>query len=131
MSRKTFSIGAFEFLNLAGYPVGIQQVTEYTARPGVNDFALWLQGTRGEPFELESVVDVTTHAAGQVLAQLYRDSVGSMAALVFASVSFGTVAILGVPSVECQAIASGVGGLVVNPGAVVRARWRLAVKIGG
>lgn len=131
MTRKRFELGIFAFLDLAGEPAGVTERTELQTRPGVNDFAVWLQGSSGEPFTLESVVDVSTHAAALELMALYRAAVGSMLRLTWASVDFGTVAVLAVEQVSARAIVSGVGGLTVNPGAVLRARWTLAVKVGG
>jgi len=69
-------IGPYQFVTLTRPPTGITPGTQLMTRPGVDDVAVWLTGSRGRPFVLRSGCDTVTYALATEAYSLYRTLVG-------------------------------------------------------
>lgn len=123
---STFRLGAFSFIDMGPIPIGIQQKVEIETRPGVDGHALFLTGARGEPFQVQTVVDVANVAAGALLFGQYENAVGDSASIIWAGVAHAkTFDILQVRPIQVNQIILGVGGLGGTSAGLVRAAWTL------
>lgn len=79
------SIGSFSFVSMSMVPLGSKQTTEIEVRSGVNGHYLWLTGTRGEPCQVETYVDVATIALAEDKMNDYEGIIGTVVAVIYAS----------------------------------------------
>jgi hypothetical protein len=73
---KQYRIGDHEFISLSRAFSRPQEQTERELRPGANGVSFWGTGKRGEPFVLESCVDVADQDAAQGKLAEYEDLAG-------------------------------------------------------
>lgn len=124
-------IGSFEFLSLRGVVMPPRlQIDRPMMRPGVDGVGLWKTGSRGQPFELRSAVDVATVSAGRTLFQSYYQAIGDNPVdLVVDGYNFAAefwrVAILDVRASQVKGIINSAGGTLTNPLAKLVASWTL------
>lgn len=121
----TTSLGPFNFLKVDGTPRGLKARTEIVQRPGIDGVEVWDNGTRGEPFQLVSYVDESTHLLAQQLMQTYRTYIKQTLRLDWEQQFFGNCTVLDVSPVRIQRLASSSGGLSSGAGALLVARWTL------
>jgi hypothetical protein len=75
---STHSLGAFTFFNLentavrGGAPETVRRTATPIQRPGTNGTGFVTTGIKGRPFQMRSVVDVTTQAGAVVLIKNYE-----------------------------------------------------------
>lgn len=121
------SIGSFAFLDMKPVPPLRRKRLTVETRPGADGVALWLDGTRGEVWRPETVIDVTTQAIGQALKTQYEALVGTNPVpIVYAGVVYPSAVIRDV-QVRIEDIHMGVGGFSLNPKALVRASWDILI----
>jgi hypothetical protein len=65
------SIGPFQFVRLEASPDRAQDSWEVVSRAGVNGTALWMTGSRGNPFRLRSQAVALTFAAAETFLERY------------------------------------------------------------
>lgn len=121
------SIGFFSFLNMTPVPPRRRKRLMVETRAGADGYAIWLDGTRGEVYRPETVVDVGSHAFAQIVKRNYEDMVGSNpVTLVHAGVVYPNCVI---KDVQAQIFDQfmGVGGFSLVPRALVRANWELLI----
>lgn len=130
------SIGSFNFVVLSGVRPGQplefeQPELELRQRPGVDGTGLVDLGTKGQPFPVRTLVDVSTYLAGLQLLKLYVAVVGTgPLVVVHGGVNYHDrfrtkYDVLRVTPVRCSRAASQVGGLSASSTAVVEAVWEL------
>ena len=130
------SIGPFNFITLdGGGPGGPPQIARERSmlvqRPGVNGTGVIQLGTKGRPFQMRSVVDTTSVAAGHDLQALYAAACNdALYAIISNGVNYATAyntwyVVLDVEPLGVRRIGASVGGLSVPSFAVVLAGWTL------
>lgn len=106
-------IGILPVISMSMSPLGAKQGTEIESRPGKDGFYVWLTGRRGEPFEIQTVTDVSNVAASCALIQLYESMAGSLQTLTYANqlypYYFAVLNVRPIPDMTRQ-ILLGVGG---------------------
>ena len=120
-------IGTFDFISLKGgvIPGSGEQVEEIT-RPNVDGVAYRKIGKRGEPFEMESLVDVLDAAAAKTLLTNYKALQGTLQNLELEDGSiYSNVIVLNIRETGRQVVTNSIGGLVANSTILVRASWTL------
>jgi hypothetical protein len=132
-----FSLESFDFIRLTidgdpgNLPPVITPIAGMTQRPGVDGTGVFDHGTKGMPFQAESLVDVDSHETGHFLADDYRELILSgPLSLVYAGVDYEVdfetnYLVLDVKPINVRTIGASAGGLSGNAGAVVRATWKL------
>lgn len=127
-----YFIGDFEFISLSMVPLPPAQQLQIETRAGVDGVALWRTGVRGEPFIVQSFVDVPNLTQAQVLYDTYRTLIGAdPVTLIFADIPWADpVVVLNVRPIpnEIRAILLGVGGVAGNfgpSGATCACQWDL------
>ena len=126
------SIGPFVFTALFGTPVVPAEQAELVARRGVDGTALWRTGSRGEPFQMRSLVDYPSIAVGHQMAYYYRLYQNQVAGLwlvqdgVNYAIAWGLhVNVLDVRTQRIEAVAKSTGGLNPPGLCVVEADWTM------
>lgn len=140
----TFSLGTssgtFQFITLeslsgrGGAPQLPQTHTEIVQRPGVTGTGFVDMASKGDVFQMRSVVDVSTESEAQTLLAAYRSHVGkTLLSMIWRDVDYATVhnvkyVPVGITDDRLQVMANITGGLFVNdgyPGIIVEAIWHL------
>ena len=121
-------IGPFSFVRMTQMPLGHKNTTEIESRAGVDGVFVWLNGKRGEPFEVVTFADAPTFNDANILIQQYEQTVGALANVTFGGIDQPKqVAILNVRPISDQvkAVVLGVGGLNTESYAIAMASWTL------
>lgn len=134
----TNSIGAFNFISLqqpdgnGAVPELLRQDLKVIQRPGVDGTGIKRQGVKGEPFQLQSVVDMPTRAEAEDLRFLYiaLQQGEQKADLVLNDIDYASFhgvrfVVQRVEKVFIQRMSAAVGGLSSPSNYVVRATWTL------
>lgn len=131
------SIGAFNFITLDGTagpgapPQIAREQSMLTQRPGVDGTGILQLGSKGRPFQMVSVVDATSVAAGHTLQSLYAAICNDALYTVIANdVNYATAyntqyVVLDVEPLGVRRVGAAVGGLSSPSLAVVAALWTL------
>lgn len=131
------SLGSFTFVNFhqpgnpASGPEMLQEQTDITQRPGVHGTGVFLLGIKAMPFQMRSLVDVSSLNNGHSLIAQYHQVIGSdPLELTWHGVNyhsaFGVKYMpLRLNGYRLQRIITGVGGLSGSPAATVEALWTL------
>lgn len=115
------------FIRLEGQPVrGGMELQPFT-RPGVDGIGFVQEGKHGRPFRLIGFRDFETMtAASEGLAALRENLMGQLVTVYDSSgVAFEDIVVLAVIPREPIPILRGVGGLVVNPGAIATVEFEM------
>src|SRR5688572_1753878 len=110
----------FNFIVLRGEPEPVGLELEVVSRPGVNGHAYWEDAKRGRPFEMEGMIDFTSHALAETTFASLKAKQGKVATAVVddRNKSWSNVVILSVEKVANRPIRGNVGGKVVDGTAV-------------
>ena len=125
------SIGAFQFVNLRGQPGSYAPEIERIVRPGTENAAFRQLGKRGQPFTLQSVVDVLDIASGRTLFSQYTNAISQdPATLIWNDYNFSSESLLVQPMqvaiLLLERRVKFVGNTITpNPGAWLEVRWDL------
>lgn len=132
------SIGVFSFISLGkpgepgSVPDLLQTEKKLIQRPGVNGTGIKHVGVKGQPFQLESVVDMPTRADAENLRFLYHalQSSKTKADLVLNDIDYGSFhnvrfVVLSVDNCSIRRMSAAVGGLSAVSNFVVRTIWTL------
>lgn len=123
----SFSIGDFDFVSLTPMLADSHQRIAIEARPGIDGFALWQTGKRGEPQQLMSFRDAPNLSVAQQLYRAYLTLIGGEAVqLRFAGITAAQkVDVLDVrPAPEgVKRILAGFGGLEGTSFAICTCVW--------
>lgn len=120
------SLGAVVFFSIDMPATAAAQQVELESRSGVDGLAIWLTGSRGEPFDITTTIDlVGTLATAQTVMNTYRAmKAGGPYTLTRASTALGSVVVIDVKPISDELVVTAVGG--VNGGNVLlTARWTL------
>lgn len=134
----TNRINNFYFLSLqqpggnGTVPELLRQDLKIIQRPGTSGTGIKRQGVKGEPFQLESVVDVSTLVDAENLRFLYiaLQNGDQKIDLVLNDIDYGSFhgvrfVVLQVGNISIRRMAAAVGGLSTPSNYVVRASWTL------
>lgn len=128
MPAPTFFIGAFQFLDIIGFPDPAKPQVAIEARPGTNAHALWLTGTRGRPVQLVTWRDCANLAAAIAAYESYIASIGASVNVTWADYvfdyQFDILDVVEAPS-GIKRIAYGIGGVGGTSGALAMCQWTL------
>lgn len=132
------SIGVFSFISLGkpgepgSVPDLLQTEKKIIQRPGVNGTGIKHLGVKGQPFQLESLVDMPTRADAENLRFLYYalQSDQTKADLVLNGIDYGSFhnvrfVVLAVENTSIRRMTAAVGGLSNPSNFVVQAFWTL------
>lgn len=109
-------------------PLSHKKSTLVESRSGVDGVFVWLNGTRGEPFEVTTFKDCATIGDADTAIKDYEAAIGSLANVTFAGVDQPKqVAILNVRPVpeQVRAVLHGIGGTLGTSAAIAVASWTL------
>lgn len=129
MAILTNKIGPFSFVSLSGPPQTPHERSDVIQRPGVNGTGFVKTGKKGEPFDVETRVDVADWATANAVAADYKRIVNAGTYdVIFAGVNYSSAGVKFVVNdvqiTSIKKMAKSAGGL--NAGlAVITARWRL------
>jgi len=118
----------FPFLVLQGSLQPARQTFDREHRAGVNGIGLWLTGTRGEPFQITTIVDCVSIAAAGTAFLAYVAAITSKKDLYYDGALWGTVVVQNVVLQSIEKFAKGVGGIqdfTGGSGAILTANWTL------
>lgn len=124
-----YMIGQYPFISMSHFPVGQKSATAIEVRPGVDGVYVWNLGQRGQPFTVQTVVDVNDIFSAGVLMSLYEKEIGKVVSVMFAGSAMPKrYAVLDVvpEAGGIQTVLLGVGGVSqgISNGLVV-ANWTL------
>jgi hypothetical protein len=107
-------------------PQPARTATQVESRAGVDGVTVWDTGSRGQPYEVQTEVDVETWTIAEALCQAYSQAIDlGPLPIMHGGVVIGDVQVLDVPHATAEAIAAGLGGICGRSEAIVRASWRL------
>lgn len=118
----------FGFLELTGTLVPSRQQMERIVRPGTNGIGVIYTGKRGEPFQIQTMVDAVDHVAAENMFKAYNLTVGLKKDLYYANRPWGTVLVGNVVLQNIQRTGPMIGGLNVlsaPSGALLTVSWTL------
>lgn len=120
-------IGTFQFVSMAPPPVYPRAGLEYESRAGVDGYAAWKTGNTAERFAVSTFADTASLAAAIALYGSYQALVGqSPQAIYYAGTALPFLVLVEkVEAEEIRSIVRGVGGVLGNSAAIVRAKWTL------
>jgi len=129
MAILSNKIGPFSFVSLSAPPQTPHERSEIIQRPGVDGTGFLRIGKKGEPFDVESRVDVTDWATANAVAASYKAIVNAGTYdLTFAGINYTSAGVkfvvTGVEVLSIKRLAKSSGGLS-NGLALVTARWKL------
>ena len=120
------AIGDISFITIKGTPRPMGMETEPLTRPGVDGTAFRELGTRGQPFQVTTIVDVDDAADAKTALESYAALRATLVTLTDdLGNSWANVMVIDVEPIEVKAVESGVGGLSQTGGVLVSARWTL------
>lgn len=123
------TLGNFQFVGWhraddpAGAPELPREMTEIIQRPGVDGTGLLLLGSKGQPFQMRSAVDLQDGAQAVAVIDGYRQMIGAGAfRLIWGSIDFYAVytvgyLVLDVTTLRMTTLSAKAGG--ITPGATV------------
>jgi hypothetical protein len=123
----TSSIGNNVFVNISARPAAPQEGVQLESQAGVNGVTAWLVGSVGKTQTITSFRDCVNFAdALNHLAAYELTSALGPLAITYGGVllPFG-VKVLSVEPLEVKQIMHGVGGVLGQSGAILRARWSI------
>ncbi len=118
----------FAFLTLQGSLAPVQQEFEREQRAGVNGIGLWLTGSRGKPFQIQTTLDCVDAATAAGVFANYVGTVGTKKDLYYAGLLFGTIVVQEVTLQSIRKLQSAVGGVQGfsgGSGALLSASWTI------
>ena len=121
------SIGQFNFISLEGEYDPEAQSIVIDSRPGVDGMEFTLQGNKGQPFPMVSLVDSNTLATAKQLIRDYKTLIaaGTVGVWKNGEVHF-QCKVLGVTPLRIAKITTAVGNKQsAAAGAIVECRWDL------
>jgi len=122
------ALGIFNFLTMSRRPTGPQPKIVLESRAGVNGFAAWHTGIRGESQTVETWVDTSDYAGAEALAQLYAAAVGSVLPIMYAGAILPFSALVLSVDAQPEPLVIGFGGLSGVSRAGVRATWQILTR---
>jgi hypothetical protein len=128
MPTLQHSIGPFAFLTMTPVPPIRRKRLTIETRPGADGYSVWLDGTRGEIWRPETVIDIASHSLGQTLKAQYEAACGSNPLPVVYAGRLYANAIIKDVQVRITDQLMGVGGFS-SPfsRALVRATWDILI----
>ena len=120
------SLGPVVFFTIDMPATAAAQQVELESRSGVDGLAIWRTGSRGEPFEITTTIDlVGTLATAQTVLNAYRAlQGGGPYTLTRAGTALGSVVVLSVKPAGDELVVNAIGG--INGGNVwLSAKWQL------
>ena len=133
----SFALGPFNFIEFASQsgrgapPLLPTERSTIVQRPGVDDTGVIKTGSKGQPVNKRSGVDVTTYPGAQDLASLYVSAANAAAyKLTWAAVDYEArygvkYIVLEVETTNIIRLGASAGGFNTNPGAWLTADWVL------
>lgn len=127
------SLGPFSFISarLSGGhsspPLPLKKISTIQ-RPGVSGTGFIDEGSKGDPFELETFVDAASLEGAVNLFAQYAAWVGTQApvTLIWSGIVIEALYVaIAVRQLQCQKILAGSGGLSGNPQAILKVVWTL------
>lgn len=133
--RFQHSLGPFKFLTMTPCPPTRRRRLVIETRSGANGFATWLDGTRGEIWRPETIVDAPSHWAAQILKEQYEAACGGNPVELhyvtdmenpFDGQTWPNVII---KDVQCEIVDQliGIGGFNHDVRALVRSQWEILI----
>lgn len=135
MSFPLNKIGPFQFIRLEGAVQPPGEESELIQRPGVEGTGFFRKGSKGHPFQMQSVVDIANWNGAQIVNLGYASiKNNTVVDVVHCGFSWSSQSIrfvvLDVEVTRVKGVANSVGGLLVGANAIVEARWQLiAIKV--
>jgi len=132
--RWEHKLGEFKFLSMRPVPPTRRRRLITETRAGSDGFNVWVDGTRGEVWEPETVVDTPSQWDAQILKAQYEAAIGSYVELQYVHDTLNPfdaevwpkVILLDVMcDIRDQII--GVGGFNHDVGALLLARWTILI----
>ncbi len=126
-----YEIGTRTFFNGRGAPPGQSEIVEVIHRPATDGSAFRKLGTKGRPFQLETLRDFTSISDAEAELVLYRALIGTAQNLKWKTFDYFVsqtrqVVILDVTPTELSKHIKAVGGIVANSTVLLIARWTMA-----
>lgn len=118
----------FPFLNISGPLLPTRPTFEREVRPGVNGIGIWSTGSRGEPFQVTTTLDVASIAAAGTALAAYITAILTKKDLYYCGALWGTVLIQHVVLVQIKTFKAGIGGVQAftgGSGAILTVQWTL------
>lgn len=127
MTAEGSATVVFPFLTLQGLLVPYHDRFEREIRPGVSGIGLWVTGDRGEPFQIQTMLDCASESAAFTAFAAYTAAVLTKKDLYYAGALWGTIVVQSVNLVEVRKLGRMVGGIQGggSSGAALRAQWTL------
>lgn len=121
------SIGSFTFLTLkGGVSIGSGMTLQEITRPNVDGISYRKVGKRGEPFQVNTVIDLLNYPTAKTRVSDYAAMQGTLVTLVEESGStWNNVLVLNTRHVETVPIRSSVGGITANSLVLLSMVWTL------
>lgn len=128
MAQTNF-IGTYPMITMSMVPIGRKQTTDLETRPGIDGVYVWLTGTRGEPFEVQTVTDIQSATDSIQLLQLYEAMVGTVQPVMFANwvmpKKYTVLNVRPIPE-QCRQVLLGIGGTTNGTSyGILAASWTL------
>lgn len=118
----------FPFLSLQGALLPTRETHEREQRAGVDGIGVWLTGSRGQPFSIQTTLDCVDLSAAGTAWAAYLNSVLTKKDLYYAGVLWGTILVQDVVLISMrkfQAAVGGVQGFTGGSGVMLTAQWMI------
>lgn len=122
----------FPFLSLQGSLFPARPTFERELRTGVNGIGIWSTGTRGEPFQITTLLDCANVAAAGSVLSSYLSAVLTKKDLYYSGALWGTVVVQNLILQDIRSFQSGVGGIqgwTGGDGAILTVNWTLETLV--
>jgi hypothetical protein len=128
MTNEGSGTVVFPFLSLQGALLPSRPTAEREMRAGVDGIGLWLTGARGEPFQIQTILDCVSAAAAASAFAAYLAAIHTKKDLYYCSLLWGTIVVHDVVLVSIQKFGAAVGGIqsfTGGSGAILTAAWTI------
>lgn len=118
----------FPFLGMQGALLPARPTFEREIRAGVNGIGVWSTGTRGEPFQISTLLDCADVAAAGSALSSYISAVLTKKDLYYCGALWGTVMVQNVILENIRTFQTGLGGIqgwTGGSGALLSVNWTL------
>jgi hypothetical protein len=86
---KEGSTTLFKFLEMTPSPSGPRQQQTYLTRANVDEYAIYIDGIRGEMFTMQTTADSQNETTGEALIKGYEDKVGYVVEIHYQGINYG------------------------------------------
>lgn len=121
------SIGPHQFVNISARPAGPQEGVQLESQAGVDGVTAWLVGKVGKQQQIVSFRDCVSlaDALNHMAAYELTPALGPLPCYYGQTLLPFAVKVLEVVPVEVKQIVHGIGGVLGQSGAILRARWSI------